>query len=177
MAVTKPQIGLIGLGTMGAALALNIADKGFPIAVWNRTARVTHAFHAAAGSLAERIVATETLSDLVAAMAQPRAIILMVPAGQAVDDQLAALAGLLDADDLVIDAGNANFHDTNRRSAAELPFRFIGIGVSGGEEGARYGPAIMAGGTARDWAQVAPVLLSIAARAEDGHELARRDLE
>jgi 6-phosphogluconate dehydrogenase len=91
-----------------------------------------------------------------------------VPAGQAVDDQLAALTPHLGPDDLVIDAGNANFHDTNRRTAAGLPFRFIGIGVSGGEEGARHGPAIMAGGTSDDWARMAPVLQAIAARAEDG---------
>ena len=168
MAMTKPQIGLIGLGTMGAALALNIADKGFPLAVWNRTTAVTHAFHAGAGALAARIVPAETLADLVAALAPPRAIILMVPAGPAVDAQLDALAPLLGPDDLVIDAGNAHFHDTNRRAAAALPFRFMGIGVSGGEEGARHGPAIMAGGTAEDWARMAPLFRAIAARAEDG---------
>ncbi|WP_103258614.1 NADP-dependent phosphogluconate dehydrogenase [Tabrizicola aquatica] len=166
--MSKPQIGLIGLGTMGAALAMNIAEKGFPIAVWNRTGSVTQAFHAQAGALAQRIVPAATLSDLVAAMQGPRAIILMVPAGQAVDDQLAALAPLLRPEDLVIDAGNANFHDTNRRARGGLPFRFMGIGVSGGEDGARHGPSIMAGGTAGDWAQVAPVLQAIAARAEDG---------
>ncbi len=166
--MTKPEIGLIGLGTMGAALALNIAEKGFPIAVWNRTASVTHSFHADAGELAARITPTATLAELVAAIAPPRTIILMVPAGPVVDDQLAALAPLLDAHDLVIDAGNANFHDTNRRVRAGLPFRFMGIGVSGGEEGARHGPAIMAGGDAADWARIAPVLQAIAARAEDG---------
>jgi 6-phosphogluconate dehydrogenase len=164
----KPEIGLIGLGTMGAALALNIAEKGFPIAVWNRTGSVTEAFHANAGDLAARITPTKTLADLVGVMASPRAIILMVPAGQAVDDQLAALAPFLSPDDLVIDAGNANFHDTNRRATAGLPFHFMGIGVSGGEEGARHGPAIMAGGRADDWARMAPVLQAIAARAEDG---------
>jgi 6-phosphogluconate dehydrogenase len=163
-----PTIGLIGLGTMGSALALNIAEKGFPIAVWNRTTRVTHAFKAGAGDLAPSITATESLADLVAAIRPPRAIILMVPAGQAVDDQLAALTPHLGTGDLVIDAGNANFHDTNRRTAAGLPFRFIGIGVSGGEEGARHGPAIMAGGASDDWARMAPVLQAIAARAEDG---------
>jgi 6-phosphogluconate dehydrogenase len=165
---SKPHTGLIGLGTMGAALALNIAEKGFPIAVWNRTTSVTHAFKAEAGTLADRITPTDTLADLVAAMASPRAIILMVPAGQPVDDQLAALAQFLDADDLVIDAGNANFHDTNRRAAAGLPFRFMGIGVSGGEEGARHGPAIMAGGSAEDWARMAPIFHAIAAKTEDG---------
>jgi 6-phosphogluconate dehydrogenase len=164
----KPEIGLIGLGTMGGALALNIAEKGFPIAVWNRTASVTAEFHSGAGDLAARIVPTETLERLVAAMAAPRSIILMVPAGKAVDDMLAALGPFLAPDDLVIDAGNANFHDTNRRSAAGLGFRFMGIGVSGGEEGARHGPAIMAGGRAEDWARVSPVLQAIAAKAEDG---------
>lgn len=164
----KPAIGLVGLGTMGGALALNIAEKGFPIAVWNRTASVTAEFHAGAGDLAARIAPTETLEGFVAAMASPRSIILMVPAGKAVDDMLAALGPFLQPDDLVIDAGNANFHDTNRRSAAGLKFRFMGIGVSGGEEGARHGPAIMAGGRAEDWARVAPVLQAIAAKAEDG---------
>jgi len=163
--MTTASIGLIGLGTMGAMLALNIAEKGFPIAVWNRTTAVTHAFKAEAGALAAMITPTETLADLVAAIKPPRAIILMVPAGQAVDDQIAALRPLLAADDLIIDAGNALFHDTNRRSAdaAQGP-RFMGIGVSGGEEGARHGPAIMGGGLRSDWDRVAPVLNAIAAK-------------
>ena len=168
MAVKKPTIGLVGLGTMGGALALNIAEKGFNIAVWNRTIATTKRFVAQAGGLATHITPADTLTEFVAAMEPPRAIILMVPAGQAVDDQLAALASLLGPEDLVIDAGNANFHDTNRRATAGLPFRFMGIGVSGGEEGARHGPAIMAGGTPADWGRIAPVLLAIAARAEDG---------
>ena len=168
MAMTKPQIGLMGLGTMGAALALNIAEKGFPIAVWNRTGAVTEAFHAGAGDLAARIVPAGTLAEFVAAMASPRAIILMVPAGKAVDDMLSLLSPLLAPDDLVIDAGNANFHDTNRRTRQGLPFRFMGIGVSGGEEGARHGPAIMAGGAPEDWARMAEVFRAIAAQAEDG---------
>jgi 6-phosphogluconate dehydrogenase len=162
------SVGLIGLGTMGAALALNIAEKGFPIAVWNRTASVTQAFHQTAGALAGRIVPTATLSGLVAAITPPRVIVLMVPAGPAVDQQLEALSPLLSPDDLVVDAGNANFHDTDRRTAAGLPFRFAGIGVSGGEEGARHGPAIMVGGAPGDWARLSPVLRAIAARAEDG---------
>ncbi|MFN4154037.1 MAG: NADP-dependent phosphogluconate dehydrogenase [Paracoccaceae bacterium] len=166
--MTASHTGLIGLGTMGAALALNIAEKGFPIAVWNRTAAVTQQFHAQAGALAAAITPTETLAALVQAITAPRAIILMVPAGQAVDDQLEALAPLLGPEDLVIDAGNANFRDTNRRDTAGLPFRFMGIGVSGGEEGARHGPAIMAGGPDVAWAQMKPLLQAIAARAEDG---------
>ncbi|QYZ68819.1 NADP-dependent phosphogluconate dehydrogenase [Neotabrizicola shimadae] len=166
--MAEAHIGLIGLGTMGSALALNIAEKGFPIAVWNRTTEVTHRFRAEADELADRILPCDTLAALVAAIAPPRAIILMVPAGQAVDDQIAALAPFLGPDDLVIDAGNANFHDTNRRDAAGLPFRFLGMGVSGGEEGARHGPAIMGGGARADWDRVAPVLTAIAAKAEDG---------
>ncbi|RDD68621.1 NADP-dependent phosphogluconate dehydrogenase [Paracoccus versutus] len=165
---TETSIGLIGLGTMGAALALNIAEKGFPIAVWNRTTEVTRRFHAEAGALADRVIPTESLADLVAAIAPPRAIILMVPAGPAVDDQIAALAPLLGPDDLVIDAGNANFHDTNRRAASGLPMRFLGMGVSGGEEGARHGPAIMGGGARADWDRVAGIMQAIAAQAEDG---------
>ncbi|NBO20831.1 MAG: NADP-dependent phosphogluconate dehydrogenase, partial [Rhodobacteraceae bacterium] len=90
MAMTAPaEIGLIGLGTMGAALALNIAEKGFPIAVWNRTGEVTTRFAAEAGDLAKNIVPAQTLAELVAAIKPPRAIILMVPAGPAVDDQIA----------------------------------------------------------------------------------------
>ncbi|WP_411838948.1 NADP-dependent phosphogluconate dehydrogenase [Paracoccus sp. ME4] len=172
--MAKAQIGLIGLGTMGAALALNIAEKGFPIAVWNRTTEVTRRFAQGAGPLADNVVPTESLEELIAAIQEPRAIILMVPAGEAVDAQLKALAPLLGADDLVIDAGNADFHDTNRRAAEGLPFRFLGMGVSGGEEGARHGPAIMGGGAAADWDRVAPVMTAIAAKVEDGTPCAAR---
>ncbi|PUB19413.1 NADP-dependent phosphogluconate dehydrogenase [Yoonia sediminilitoris] len=164
--MSKAEIGLIGLGTMGAALALNIADNGFDIAVWNRTTEKTKQFHADAGALADRITPTESLEELVAAIAKPRAIILMVPAGRAVDDQITALRALLDDDDLIIDAGNANFHDTNRRArdAGDLPF--LGIGVSGGEEGARFGPSIMGGGKRAYWDRVAHILTAISAKHE-----------
>lgn len=163
------EIGLIGLGTMGAALALNIAEKGHRIAVWNRTGTVTQAFVAGAGDLAGRIVPAADLPALVAAIAPPRAIILMVPAGEAVDQQIAALRPLLDKDDLIIDAGNANFHDTERRSAeaGAQGVPFIGMGVSGGEEGARHGPSIMGGGPKAAWDRVAPILTAIAARHGD----------
>ena len=166
--MTHAQIGLIGLGTMGSMLALNIAEKGFKIAVWNRTTAVTHDFVAGAGELAAQITPTETLTELVAAIAKPRAIILMVPAGQPVDDQIAALRPLLDRDDLIIDAGNALFHDTNRRAAeaAVQGPRFLGIGVSGGEEGVRHGPSIMGGGVRADWDRVEPILSAISAKYE-----------
>ena len=159
-------IGLIGLGTMGRALALNIAEKGFDIAVYNRTRSVTEAFAAQAGPLAPRITPAGTLETLVASIAAPRAIILMVPAGPAVDAMIAALRPLLGPDDLIIDAGNADFHDTRRRAAeAEVAGApFLGIGVSGGEEGARHGPSIMGGGPKAAWDRVAPILTAIAAR-------------
>ncbi len=162
--MSTAEIGLIGLGTMGAALALNIADNGFDIAVWNRTGEKTTAFHKDAGDLAPRITPTQTLSELVGALKSPRAIILMVPAGQAVDEQIAALRPLLDDDDMIIDAGNANFHDTNRRAAAAGDLPFLGIGVSGGEEGARFGPSIMGGGKRAYWDRVAHILSAIAAK-------------
>lgn len=161
--MSNAEIGLIGLGTMGAALALNIAENGFDIAVWNRTAEKTTAFHKDAGDLARRITPTETLESFVAALKSPRAIILMVPAGQAVDDQIAALRPMLDDDDMIIDAGNANFHDTNRRARAAGDLPFLGIGVSGGEEGARFGPSIMGGGKREYWDRVAHILTAIAA--------------
>ncbi|NKB26809.1 MAG: NADP-dependent phosphogluconate dehydrogenase [Rhodobacteraceae bacterium] len=163
--MANSEIGLIGLGTMGAALSLNIADNGFAISVFNRTTATTQAFHRDAGPLVEKITPTETLEDFVASLATPRAIILMVPAGEVVDKQIAALRPLLDADDLIIDAGNANFRDTQRRAAtAENAGEvFLGIGVSGGEEGARFGPSIMGGGPRAAWDRVAHILTAIAA--------------
>ncbi|MFT3975364.1 MAG: NADP-dependent phosphogluconate dehydrogenase [Amaricoccus sp.] len=160
------DIGLVGLGTMGAALALNIAEKGFEIAVYNRTTSVTTAFVAGAGDLAARITPCDSLEALVAALTPPRAIILMVPAGAPVDEMIDRLTPLLDTDDLVIDCGNANFHDTVRRAAAaaERGAPYLGVGVSGGEEGARHGPAIMGGGPKAAWDRVAPVFDAIAAR-------------
>ncbi len=166
MAMGNCDIGLIGLGTMGSALALNIAEKGFDIAVFNRTTSTTREFAAEAGPLADRITPTESLQALVEALKTPRMILLMVPAGKVVDDQIAALLPLLGPDDLIIDAGNANFNDTNRRMA-ELPGRFLGIGVSGGEEGARHGPSIMGGGPRANWDRAAPILTAIAARYKD----------
>jgi 6-phosphogluconate dehydrogenase len=160
------DIGLVGLGTMGAALSLNIAEKGFPIAVYNRTHSVTERFAADAGPLAPKITPCESLEALVAALKPPRAVILMVPAGDPVDQMIAALRPLLDTDDLIIDCGNANFHDTRRRAAeaAAQGSPYLGVGVSGGEEGARHGPSIMGGGPRAAWDRVAPILEAIAAK-------------
>jgi 6-phosphogluconate dehydrogenase len=160
------EIGLIGLGTMGANLALNIAETGHKIAVWNRTAARTAAFVAEADDLAANIVPTTQLTEFVAAIARPRRIILMVPAGGAVDDQIAALQPLIDAGDVIVDAGNSDWQDTGRRAKAlaAAQIEFLGLGVSGGAEGARSGPSMMAGGSERAWTALAPVLQVIAAR-------------
>jgi len=157
------DIGLIGLGTMGAMLALNMAEKGYRVAVYNRTKSVTDAFVAGAGDLAERLVPCESYEALVAAIQTPRAVVLMVPAGGPVDAVSADLSKHLEDGDMVVDAGNANFHDTNRRAKAADRIRFMGIGVSGGAEGARHGPSIMAGGAPEAWDRMKPILTDIAA--------------
>jgi len=164
--MAEAEIGLIGLGVMGANLSLNIAEKGFPIAVYNRTTETTRKFHAGAGALAANIVPCESLEALVKAIRPPRPVIIMVKAGDPVDQQIEGLRTLMTAGDIIIDAGNANFHDTVRRFAGlqGSGLTFIGMGVSGGEEGARHGPSIMVGGTEASYHRVEKVLTAIAAR-------------
>ena len=160
------EVGLIGLGVMGANLSLNIAEKGSRIAVFNRTPSRTAEFVAEAGPLADRIIGCETIEDFVAAIRPPRPIIIIIKAGDPVDEQIEALRPLLSRGDIVIDAGNANFRDTMARfdRLKDTGLTFIGMGVSGGEEGARHGPSIMVGGTEQSYARVETVLTSIAAR-------------
>ena len=164
----KAEIGLIGLGVMGSNLALNIAEKGHPVAVFNRTTSRTGAFFEAAGELRKMIVPCSTLKEFAASIQPPRPIIIMVSAGQAVDEQIAALRSVLSSGDIVIDAGNANFRDTVRRftELRDSGLTFIGMGVSGGEEGARHGPSIMVGGTRDAYARVEKVLTDISAKYE-----------
>lgn len=168
--MSKSEIGLLGIGTMGAALSLNIADKGFAISVYNRTYPKTEAFmgRAEREGLADKITPTKSLEEFVASIAEPRAIILMIPSGDIIDEQIQALRPLLGKNDLIIDAANANFHNTNRRAAeaSEAGVPFIGIGVSGGEEGARHGPSIMGGGAKDAWDRVAHILEAISAKYE-----------
>ena len=162
------EIGLIGLGVMGSNLALNIAEKGSRIAVFNRTPARTAEFVAEAGALGPAIIGCDTIEAFVAAIRPPRPIIIMIKAGEAVDQQIDALVPLLAGGDIVIDAGNANFRDTIARfdRLKDTGLTFIGMGVSGGEEGARHGPSIMVGGTQQSYARVEKVLTSIAARYE-----------
>ena len=159
------DIGLIGLGTMGAMLALNMAENGQKVAVYNRTTSVTYDFVNGAGDLASNLIACETYDDLTAAIRKPRAVILMVPAGKPVDAVSADLAAHFEEDDMIVDAGNANFHDTNRRAAEADKIKVMGIGVSGGAEGARHGPSIMPGGSADAWPHLREMLQAISAKA------------
>ena len=162
------EIGLIGLGVMGSNLALNIAEKGSRIAVFNRTPSRTRQFVSEAGALGANIIGCETMEDFVAAIRTPRPIIIMIKAGEPVDQQIGALRPLLSGGDIAIDAGNANFRDTIARfdRLKDSGITFIGMGVSGGEEGARHGPSIMVGGTEQSYTCVEKVLTSIAARYE-----------
>lgn len=162
-------IGLIGLGVMGQNLALNIARKGYPISVYNRTAARTEAF------ITERVTGEPVtpaydLQTFVQSLARPRKIILMVQAGSAVDAMIETLVPLLDSGDLIIDMGNSHYADTERRleSLAARGLLFLGTGVSGGERGALEGPSIMPGGTPEAYALVEEVLTRIAAQTEDG---------
>lgn len=165
----QAEIGLIGLGVMGANLSLNIAEKGNRIAVFNRTPEVTKKFYAEAGDLQKNIVPCETLEEFVAAIRPPRPIIIMIKAGDPVDQQMELLKPYLANADIMIDAGNANFRDTMRRfdNLKDSGLTFIGMGVSGGEEGARHGPSIMVGGTEESWKRVEKVLTSISAKFHD----------
>ena len=161
------DLGLIGLAVMGRNLALNIADHGYTLAVYNRSAERTAEF--VAGEAADApIVGVATLEDLVETLAQPRVVVLMIKAGDPVDAQIDALVPLLDPGDIIIDGGNSQFSDTERRTAqlANVGIHFIGMGVSGGEEGARYGPSLMPGGSTTAWPQVREIFTSIAAVAE-----------
>jgi 6-phosphogluconate dehydrogenase len=164
--MSQAEIGLIGLGVMGSNLALNIAEKGNRIAVFNRTTARTDAFMASSGKLAADLNPAKTMEEFIASIRPPRPVIIMVKAGEPVDEQIAALKKLMAKNDIIIDAGNANFRDTMRRFQ-ELEgsgLTFIGMGVSGGEEGARHGPSIMVGGTPESYARVEKVLAAIAAK-------------
>jgi 6-phosphogluconate dehydrogenase len=163
------HVGVIGLAVMGENLALNIERNGFPIAVYNRSAERTDAFMASRGG-GKNIVASHDLAAFVASLEQPRRIIVMVKAGAAVDAVIAELKPLLAPGDMVIDGGNSYFADSERR-ARELEaagFRFVGMGISGGEEGALWGPSLMPGGPADAYPILAPMLEAISARTDSG---------
>ncbi len=162
------HVGLIGLAVMGENLALNIADKGFPIAVFNRTVSKVDAF--LDRNPGKNLIGAHSIEEFVGALERPRRVIVMVKAGAAVDEQMALLKPLLEPGDIFIDAGNSWFLDTERRTkefeAAGL--QYVGLGVSGGEEGARFGPSLMPGCRPEAYAALEPIFTRIAAQVDDG---------
>ena len=164
------QIGIAGLAVMGENLVLNMADKGFSVAVYNRTTAKVDSF--LAGRAKDKMInGFYTVKDFASALAKPRKVMMMLKAGAAVDQFIEQILPHLEPGDIVIDGGNSNYHDTIRRNRAleENGLLFIGTGVSGGEEGALKGPSIMPGGSAAAWPQIEKIFTAIAAKAED-HE-------
>ena len=159
------DIGLIGLAVMGENLALNIASRGYSIAVYNRTTSVTDAFTADRGKQ-PNVVGCRTLEDLVASLKSPRKVMMMVKAGPAVDQLIATLTPLLSKGDVIIDGGNTLPSDTDRRTkeVEASGLLYIGTGVSGGEEGALKGPSLMPGGSKAAWPLIQPIFQAIAAK-------------
>ncbi len=163
------KIGVVGLGVMGSNLALNMERHGFPVAGYDLDAAKTRAF-VDGPARGKNVIGVDSPVALMQALEKPRRVLIMVPAGAPVDSAIAHLKPHMEPGDILMDGGNSFFLDTERRNK-ELEaegFRFIGTGVSGGEEGALWGPAIMPGGQKEAWEAVAPILRAIAARAEDG---------
>src|SRR5438067_6087855 len=162
------QFGVIGLGVMGENLALNVEEHGFRVAVWNLEPEWTDRF--VQKNSAKQVVGTKTLADFVKSIARPRAMLMMIKAGDPVDMTLEKLAPLMEAGDIVIDGGNSWFKDTQRREKAlrQKNLNFFGMGVSGGEDGARHGPSLMPGGAPDAYEHMKAVLQSIAAKTDSG---------
>ncbi|HET6340950.1 MAG TPA: decarboxylating NADP(+)-dependent phosphogluconate dehydrogenase [Gemmatimonadota bacterium] len=164
----KSEFGVVGLGTMGANLALNLDDHDVSVAAWDISAEAVQRFlseHPERG-----FVGATGLADLVGSLERPRRILLMIPAGKPVEQTIEALEPHLDEGDILLDGGNSHFADTERRGRrlAERGIRFFGVGVSGGSEGARHGPSMMPGGPREAYEEIRPVLEAIAARTPAG---------
>jgi 6-phosphogluconate dehydrogenase len=167
MSTNQCDIGLIGLAVMGENLVLNMESKGFTVAVFNRTVQVTEKF-AAGKAKGKNIQPTRTMEEFVAALKRPRKAMIMVKAGPPVDAVISQLTSLLEKGDVIIDGGNSLFTDTQRR-CKELEgkgIHFVGMGVSGGEEGALKGPSLMPGGSRESWEIIAPIFRKIAAQVD-----------
>ena len=163
------SFGVIGLAVMGENLALNVERNGFPVAVYNRTAQVTQSFMERRAQ-GKNIKPTYSLEEFVESLERPRRILLMVKAGGAVDAVIDQLRPLLQEGDMIIDGGNSLYDDTERRTKdlESTGLRFIGMGVSGGEEGALNGPSLMPGGTRAAYDSIEPIVQKIAAQVDDG---------
>ena len=164
--MSQSDFGLIGLAVMGQNLVLNVESRGFTVSVYNRTTATTEEF--VARHPGKRLIGAKTLEEFVGSLKRPRKIQIMVKAGAPVDAVIEQLIPLLDKDDIIIDGGNSLYTDTERRDAylASKGLRFIGAGVSGGEEGARKGPSIMPGGPPSTWEVMKPIFESIAAKVD-----------
>ncbi|WP_328928975.1 NADP-dependent phosphogluconate dehydrogenase [Streptomyces sp. NBC_00190] len=169
MSTSTAQIGVTGLAVMGSNLARNFARNGFTVAVHNRTASKTTALVKEFGHEG-RFVAAESAKEFVDALERPRRLVIMVKAGEPTDAVIREFAPLLEEGDVIIDGGNAHFEDTRRRERElrEQGIHFVGVGISGGEEGALLGPSIMPGGSKESYASLGPLLEKIAAKAADG---------
>ncbi|MDN3243633.1 NADP-dependent phosphogluconate dehydrogenase [Glycomyces tritici] len=167
--MSTADIGVVGLAVMGSNLARNFARHGFTVAVYNRTHAKTTELIEAHGDEGD-FVPSEALADFVASLKRPRKAMIMVQAGNATDAVIDQLAALMEPGDMIIDGGNAHFENTRRREAAlrEKGLHFVGTGVSGGEEGALLGPAIMPGGSEESYESLGPILEAISAKAPDG---------
>ena len=165
----QADIGLIGLAVMGQNLVLNMADHGYQVAVFNRTVTKVDDF-LKAGAKGKSVVGTHSLKEFVAALKRPRRVLIMVKAGEAVDELIEELLPFLEAGDILIDGGNSYFGDTERRveDLKKRSILFMGMGISGGEEGARHGPSMMPGGNPDAWPQVKKIFQAISAKASDG---------
>ena len=165
----KADIGLIGLAVMGENLVLNMESKGFTVAVYNRTKEKVDTFLEGRGK-GKNIHGTHSIEDLAAALKIPRKVMIMVKAGDAVDRIIEQLLLNLEPGDIIIDGGNSQYQDTDRRTkfVESKGLRYIGTGVSGGEEGALNGPSLMPGGSHSAWEEVRPIFQAIAAKVDDG---------
>jgi 6-phosphogluconate dehydrogenase len=166
MAEQKYKIGMVGLGIMGRNLVLNIADHGYSVSGYDKDGSKVQELEAEAGS--RTIKSARTLKEFFGELSTPRVVMMLVPAGRAVDSVIHDLAPYLKADDLIIDAGNSHFKDTDQRakSLAEKSILYMGVGVSGGEEGARHGPSLMPGGPKKAYERVRPIFEAVAAQVE-----------
>ena len=164
----QADIGLIGLAVMGENLVLNMESKGFTVAVYNRSTDKVDSFLANRAK-GKKIIGTHSLEQLVSNLSSPRKVMMMVKAGKAVDDTIEALLPFLQKGDIIIDGGNSNYEDSERRVAyvESKGLLYVGTGVSGGEEGALKGPSIMPGGSSAAWEEVKPILQTISAHVDD----------
>lgn len=163
------DIGLIGLAVMGQNLVLNMNDHGYKVAVFNRTTSKVDAFLEGPAK-GTKVIGTHSLKEFVGALKRPRKIMMMIRAGTSVDEMIDEITPLLEKGDIIIDGGNSHFPDSERRFKAlkEKGILFLGVGISGGEEGARHGPSIMPGGNPKAWPAIKPIFQAIAAKSEEG---------